>query len=114
MKKLPYIFSYLVLAIVWCVVYYQFIARVKDNKLMLLLAGATLFYSLIWALFISLFQKMIGWKGYGMMLIPIGIMFVFILGVDTSTFIITCGLVVISELVSLAKILRTKRAIRVA
>jgi hypothetical protein len=108
MKKLPYIFSYFVLAIVWCVAYYHFIAPVKDNKLILLLAAGTLFYSLIWALFISLFQKMIGWKGYGMLLIPIGIMFVFILGVDTSTFVITCGLVVISELVSLAKIMRSK------
>lgn len=109
MKKLPYILSYLALAIVWCVAYYQFIAAEKDNKLILILAAGTLFYSLIWALFISLFQGMIGWKGYGMLLIPLGIMFVFILGVDTTTFVVMCGLVLISEIVSLAKIFRTRR-----
>jgi hypothetical protein len=109
MRKLPFILTYLILVCLWCVLYYKFIAPVKEPQLILLLCAGTLFYSLIWALLISLFQHIVGWKGYGMLLMPVVIMIVFLLGIDRSTFLFMCGLVLISELVSLAKILSYNR-----
>lgn len=109
MKRLPFILTYLVLVFVWAMLYYQFIAPVKETQSILLLTAGSFFYSLIWALFISLFQRLIGWKGYGMLLIPVAIMIVFLLGMDKSTFLFMCGLVLISELVSLAKIFSYNR-----
>jgi flagellar biosynthesis protein FliQ len=110
MKKLPFIFAYLILVLLWCVLFYQFIAPVKETQLILLLSAGTLFYSLIWGIFVSLFQRMIGWKGYGMLLIPIAIMIVFFLGIPKSNFLFIGGLIIISELISLAKIYSYNRS----
>lgn len=71
---------------------------------MLLLFGAALFFSGIWAVLASLSHKWIGWKGYGMLLLPPVILVVFILGVDQTTFKYALGLTAISELVSLVKV----------
>lgn len=109
MKRLPFILSYLIFVTLWCVLYYQFIAPVKGAQLMLLLLMASLFYSLIWGLFVSLFQRMIGWKGYGMLLIPLAIIIVFFVGMDRSNFLFICGLIAISEIVSFAKIVAHNR-----
>jgi hypothetical protein len=51
----------------------------------------------------------VGWKGYGMLLIPVVIMIVFFLGMGKSTFSFMCGLILVSELVSLAKIVSHNR-----
>jgi len=105
MRKLPFILGYLILAFVWCFLFYQFIAPVREPRLILLLLAGSLFYSLIWAMFISLFQRIIGWKGYGMLLIPVAIMIVFFVGMNKSNFLFMVGLIIISELVSIAKII---------
>jgi hypothetical protein len=104
MRKLPFIFGYLILAALWCVFSYQYLAPVKDRQLMLLLPAESLFYGLVWGLFVSLLHPIFGWKGYGMLLIPLAIMIVFFLGMDKSNFVFMLGLIVISEMVSLAKI----------
>lgn len=104
MRRLPFILIYLILVFLWCVLFYKFLAPVKEPQLVLLLLAGSLFYSLIWGIFISLFQRIVGWKGYGMLLIPVAIMIVFFLGMDKSTFLFMGGLIIISELVSLAKI----------
>ena len=109
MRKLPFILAYLIFVFLWCTLFYQFIAPVKETQLILLLLAGSLFYSLIWAIFISLFQRLIGWKGYGMLLLPVAIMIVFILGMDRSNFLFMVGLIIISELVSLAKIFSYNR-----
>lgn len=71
---------------------------------MLLLFGAAVFFSGIWAVLASLSHKWIGWKGYGMLLLPPVILIVFILGVDQTTFKYALGLTAISEFVSLVKV----------
>lgn len=109
MRKVPFIFSYLILVFLWCVLFYRFIAPVREPQLILLLLAGSLFYSLIWVIFISLFQRLIGWKGYGMLLIPVAIMIIFFVGMNKSNFLFMGGLIIISELVSLAKILSFNR-----
>ena len=109
MRTLPFIVIYSIFILLWCAAYYQFIAPVKDTQLILLLLAGSLFYSLIWGLFISLFQRMLGWKGYGMLLIPVAIMIVFFLGMDRSTFLFMLGLIAISELVSIIRIFSNNR-----
>lgn len=109
MRKLPFIVIYLVFVLLWCVLFYQFIAPVKEQQLILLLLAGSLFYSLIWGISVSLFQRIVGWKGYGMLLLPVAIMIVFFLGMKKSTFLFMGGLIAISELVSLAKILSYNR-----
>jgi hypothetical protein len=109
MRNLPFIFIYLIFVILWCVVFYQFMAPVKDTQQILLLGAATAFYSLIWWLMISLFQRMIGWNGYGMLIIPVIIAFVFFVGMPKSSFLFICGLIAISELVSYARIIANRK-----
>ncbi|MBW8688352.1 hypothetical protein [Chitinophaga rhizophila] len=109
MKRLAFIASYILFVCIWCILYYQFIAPVKGTQLVLVLLMASLFYSLIWGLFVSLLQRVIGWKGYGMLLIPLLIIIVFFVGMDRSNFLFICGLIAISELVSFAKIVAHKR-----
>lgn len=104
MKKISFVLFYLVLVCLWCVLFYQFMSTEKGPKIILLLAAGSVGYSVIWGLFISLFQRMLGWKGYGMLMLPLAIMFVFILGVPRSTFLFAGGLVLASELVTLAVI----------
>lgn len=109
MKTVPYIVLYLLLAAAWCMLFYNFMAPERTSQLILLLASGAAFYSLIWALLISLFQRMLGWRGYGMLWVPIVIAIVFLLGMDRSTFVFMIGLMLISELVSLTKILAYRR-----
>jgi hypothetical protein len=109
MKILPFVFIYLILVSFWCILFYQFIAPVKDPQLILLLFTGSLFYSLIWGIFVSLFQRIVGWKGYGMLLIPVAIMIIFFLGINRSNFLFIGGLILVSELVSLAKIVSHNR-----
>lgn len=112
MKKFVFIFAWLIFVFLWSVLFYQFLAPAKGTQQILLLSAESLFYSLIWGVFISLFQRLIGWKGYGMLLIPVAIMIVFIVGIDRSNFLFMLGLVIISELISLAKIFAHNRTLR--
>lgn len=109
MKIVPYILLYLILAVAWCMLFYHFMSPQQSSQLILLLASGTAFYSLIWALLISLFQRLLGWRGYGMLWVPVAIAIVFLLGMDRSTFVFMIGLMFISELVSLTKILAYRR-----
>jgi hypothetical protein len=109
MKRVPYILLYIILVVIWCLLFYHFLAPEKNGQLILLLLSGCAFYSLIWGLMVSLFQRLLGWKGYGMLLIPVVIMIVFLVGMDRSTFLFMIGLTIISELVSLTKIFSYRR-----
>ncbi len=76
---------------------------------MLSLLGAAGFFSLIWGVLVSLTYKWIGWKGYGMLILPVVILIVFILGVDPATFKYALGITAVCELVSLVRIFFYRR-----
>ncbi|WPQ64819.1 hypothetical protein SIO70_08050 [Chitinophaga sancti] len=109
MKRVPYILLYILLVILWSILFYNFFAPEKGSFVMLGLLAAAGFFSLIWGVLVSLTQKWIGWKGYGMMILPVVILIVFILGVDPSTFKYALGITAISELVSFVKIIFHRR-----
>jgi hypothetical protein len=109
MKRVPYILLYIILVAAWCILFYQFMTPVKDGQAILSLLTSCAFYSLIWAVMVSLFQRLFGWRGYGMLLLPVAIMIVFLLGMDKSTFLFMIGLMLISVLVSLTKIFAYRR-----
>ncbi|RFM31298.1 hypothetical protein [Chitinophaga silvisoli] len=109
MKNIPYILLYILLLAVWSILFYNVFIPEKGGFAMLALFGAAVFFSGIWAVLASLSHKWIGWKGYGMLLLPPVILIVFILGVDQTTFKYALGLTAISELVSFIKILFYRR-----
>lgn len=109
MKTVPYILLYIILVAAWVMLFYQFMTPVKDGQAILSLLTSCAFYSLIWGVMVSLFQRLFGWRGYGMLLLPVAIMIVFLLGMDKSTFLFMIGLMLISVLVSLTKIFAHRR-----
>jgi O-antigen/teichoic acid export membrane protein len=109
MKNVLYISFYILLVGLWSILFYNYFAPEKDGVTMLKMLGAAVFFSGIWAVLASLSHKWIGWKGYGMLLLPPVILVVFILGIDQTSFKYALGLTVISELVSLVKIFFYRR-----
>jgi len=109
MKRVPYILLYIILVAAWCILFYQFMIPSKNGQVILLLLSGCAFYSLIWGITVSLFQRLFGWRGYGMLLLPVAIMIIFLLGMDKSTFLFMTGLTLISLLVSLTKIFAYRR-----
>lgn len=109
MRQLPYILLYILLSALWSVLFYNFLAAAKGPQTMLGLFAAFAFFSLIWAVLASLTHKWVGWKNYGMLVLPVVILVVFILGVDNATFKYTLGIMAASMLVTYTKILFHRR-----
>lgn len=109
MRLLPYILLYILLSALWSVLFYNFLAAEKGPQTMLFMFGAFAFFSLIWAVLVSLTHKWVGWKSYGMLALPVVILVVFILGVDNATFKYTLGIMAASMLVTYTKILLYRR-----
>lgn len=107
--KILYLFlMYILLVVLWCIFYFQFLTPVKDAHVIVLLFSGSVYCSIVlWAL-ILFFQRILGFKGKGILLIPAVTFLIVIYSMDKPTLIFMFGLVIICEAVLITKLALSK------
>lgn len=94
--------------VLWCILFFQFLTPIKDSHVIVLLFSGGIYCSVILWVLVLLFQRIPGFKGEGILLIPIVAFLIAIYSMDKPTLIFMFGLVVISEAVLITKLTLSK------